>query len=130
MIYYWVPEDKDDAEECNAFGIEKRINEVTIKDIREAFPVPGRYHFRFKFLMNKEVVWMDMVNDECVALLFQNRVVVKATRISWEPDKEAKKEQAAPRVEVKVVQPTMFNVFDSPPKKSQEGNTFNFLLDN
>ena len=56
MIYYFVPEDYDSTDEFNAFGIEKNIEEIKLKDIRKAFPLIGEYHFRFKNLINKSIV--------------------------------------------------------------------------
>ena len=56
MIYYFVPEDYDSTDEFNAFGIEKNIEEIKLKDIRKAFPLIGEFHVRFKNLINKNIV--------------------------------------------------------------------------
>ena len=135
MIYYWVPEDNDDPEEPNAFGISKAMDQISIKDIREAFPLVGKYHFRFKNLMNKAIVWMDLNSDDCIALSFQNRIIVKATRISWENISVKQPTTTQNRVPVSVPQPTSFNLFDSPtllpqaPKVPKE-QTFDLLFHN
>lgn len=52
-IYYHIPEDFDTPELPNAFVIEKFINNISLKDVRECFPIEGNYHFRFKFLNGK-----------------------------------------------------------------------------
>ena len=46
-IFYYVPEDNDTAEQMNYFKVHKAISDVRVNDIRQYFPVPGDYHFRF-----------------------------------------------------------------------------------
>lgn len=46
-IFYYVPQDKDEGEEYNAFPIFKAKKDVRLSDINEHFPLPGNYHFRF-----------------------------------------------------------------------------------
>mmetsp|Transcript_33082 Transcript_33082/g.50748 ORF Transcript_33082/g.50748 Transcript_33082/m.50748 type:complete len:84 (-) Transcript_33082:294-545(-) len=62
-ILYFVPEDLENPEACNAtngyqqdsalhvynmFTIpSKHVSEVKLRDIIEWFPLPGEYHFRF-----------------------------------------------------------------------------------
>ena len=50
-VFYCVPEDGDDTlneMELNCFIIQgKTSNELKVADVREAFPMPGQYHFRF-----------------------------------------------------------------------------------
>ena len=82
MVYYYIPEDFDNVDELNAFGISKVIDEIKLSDIRQAFPISGKYHFRFKHLINKNIVWMDLNSDDCKALIFQNKIILKVTRIS------------------------------------------------
>ena len=47
---YFVPEDNEDFKHLNCFLIRKDIRQVTLKDVRENFPLPGDYHFRFQFV--------------------------------------------------------------------------------
>ena len=56
MIYYHIPEDFDDPEQPNAFGIGKAIDEILLSDIKRLFPIQGTYHFRFKYMSNKTVL--------------------------------------------------------------------------
>lgn len=84
MIYYSILDDFDDPEQPNAFGISKSVADITLKDIKQAFPLEGTYHFRFKYLHNKIPVWMDLNNDDAHIPLFSGKVIAKVTRISWE----------------------------------------------
>jgi hypothetical protein len=84
LVFYSILEDFDDPEQPNAFGINKAVGEITLKDIKLAFPLEGSYHFRFKYLHNKIAVWMDLNNEDAHLPLFAGKVVAKVTRISWE----------------------------------------------
>ena len=130
MIYYFVPEDYDSTDEFNAFGIEKNIEEIKLKDIRKAFPLIGEYHFRFKNLINKSIVWMDLNSDECLALLFQNKIFLKVTRICWGLNEVCK---SAIKDVGNFNQGNSFNLFDfsnedKPEERKQ--NSFDFLFSN
>jgi hypothetical protein len=35
LIYYYIPEDKDDLTTPNAFAISKTMNEVTLQDVEK-----------------------------------------------------------------------------------------------
>lgn len=96
MIYYYIPEDNDSCDELNAFGINKSVDQIKLKDIREEFPLPGKYHFRFKHTINKVNVWMDLVNDDCLALLYQKKIIVKATRIEWKDQRRYSTDYSRP----------------------------------
>jgi hypothetical protein len=48
-ILYIVPEDGDELKQPNCFTVSKDQSKLTLKDIREHFPLPGAYHFRFQF---------------------------------------------------------------------------------
>lgn len=83
LVYYHIPEDFDDQESPNAFGIPKATDEIRLSDVKENFPLQGTYHFRFKYLYNKLPVWMDLNNDQAKVPQFQNKIISKATRICW-----------------------------------------------
>jgi len=83
LVYYYVPEDKDDPELPNAFGVNLAIEEVKIPDIRRLFPLEGEYIFRFKSKIGSSNVWLD-VKEEAKIPLFNGKIVAKATRVSWE----------------------------------------------
>jgi len=65
-------------------------------DIRSNFPLPGKYHFRFKTSPipsgehygkgNNMSVWMDCVDDKRPVPFWRNSIVAKITRISAEDD--------------------------------------------
>mmetsp|Transcript_79952 Transcript_79952/g.93426 ORF Transcript_79952/g.93426 Transcript_79952/m.93426 type:complete len:212 (-) Transcript_79952:25-660(-) len=89
LVYYYVPEDKDDPEYPNVFGVNLAQEEIRINDIKAAFPLEGEYHFRFKFKMSSQLVWMDLPSKSAGLPLFDGKIFIKATRISWE-DKRTK----------------------------------------
>ncbi|CAD8076370.1 unnamed protein product [Paramecium sonneborni] len=84
LIYYIVPQDNDDVEIPNAFGIGKQIDQVTLKDIKSSFPLQGEYIFRFRYKTSHNTVWLDLPTDTSQIPLFNNRILIKATRISWD----------------------------------------------
>lgn len=84
LIYYSIPEDFDDPEQPNAFGINKAVTELKLRDVRLSFPLEGTYQFRFKYVHNKIPVWMDLSNDDAHVPLFAGKVIAKANRLSWE----------------------------------------------
>eukprot|EP00354_Favella_ehrenbergii_P000966 CAMPEP_0170468336 /NCGR_PEP_ID=MMETSP0123-20130129/11557_1 /TAXON_ID=182087 /ORGANISM="Favella ehrenbergii, Strain Fehren 1" /LENGTH=53 /DNA_ID=CAMNT_0010734885 /DNA_START=146 /DNA_END=307 /DNA_ORIENTATION=- len=49
MVYYWVPEDKDELGMPNAFIIRKALPEITLEMIENEFPMRGEFVFRFKY---------------------------------------------------------------------------------
>eukprot|EP00826_Nyctotherus_ovalis_P046321 TRINITY_DN521_c0_g1_i3.p1 TRINITY_DN521_c0_g1~~TRINITY_DN521_c0_g1_i3.p1 ORF type:complete len:160 (+),score=45.95 TRINITY_DN521_c0_g1_i3:98-577(+) len=83
LLFYYVPEDKDDVDTPNAFGIKKPVDELRLSDIKEQFPLEGQYHFRFKYKHGSEYVWLDLVNTNCKLPTVDGKVVMKATRKSW-----------------------------------------------
>ncbi len=85
LIYYYVPEDLDDMDIFNAFGIRKAIPDLRLADIQSQFPLPGQYQFRFKYKQGTEYVWLDLVNPNCKIPAVDGKVIVKATRKSWGP---------------------------------------------
>jgi hypothetical protein len=58
--------------------------------VRDSFPLPGQYHFRFKAPLfpgaDREkgamAVWMDAVNDSTAVPTWKNTIVAKVTRVS------------------------------------------------
>jgi hypothetical protein len=104
LVFYTILEDFDDPEQPNAFGVNKAVGEITLKDIKQAFPLEGTYHFRFKYLHNKIPVWMDLNNEDAHLPLFAGKVIAKVTRISWESNSFVR--PAAPQKTPVVSQPT------------------------
>jgi len=83
IVQYFVPEDKEDEEKCNAFIVYKDIEQVRIDDIRESFPIPGTYHFRFKFKLGTKNVWIDLNNPEASLPRYDNKILMKVNRLAW-----------------------------------------------
>lgn len=62
--------------------------------IKHAFPLPGKYHFRFKAPLvpggdrdkDAMAVWMDCIDDRQSVPTWRNSVVAKVTRIGVEDD--------------------------------------------
>lgn len=88
FAYYFIPEDREDQEKLNVFIIYKDFRDVRLSDIKENFPIPGEYYFRFKFEFNKKNVWIDFSNLNSSLPQFQQKIIMKVTRLSWENKKE------------------------------------------
>ncbi len=85
---YHIPSDRDDVEHPNAFAIEKPTNEITLKDIKNLFPLPGEYHFRFKVKMEGGSFWLDSKEDDSpVPAWSPRRIITKVLRLSWSDNK-------------------------------------------
>lgn len=84
LIHYYVPEDLDDIDIPNAFGIKKAIKELTVNDIRASFPLDGEYHFRFKYKHGSEYVWMDIPRLDAKPPIIDGKIVIKASRRTLE----------------------------------------------
>lgn len=96
-IRYFVPEDGDTEEHPNIFLMPKSQNSgfsPRLREMKEHFPMPGSYHFRFKSPLipgsdrekNAVSVWMDCVNDNQHVGVWRNTIVAKVTRINMEDD--------------------------------------------
>ena len=86
LVFYYVPEDKDDVDVPNAFGVKKAIQDLRLTDIQAQFPLEGQYHFRFKYKHGTEYVWLDLVNPNCKIPIVDGRIVMKVTRKTWSND--------------------------------------------
>lgn len=80
LVYYYIPEDLDDLQTPNAFAINKNLDDITLQDIEESFPLKGGFVFRFRYKYNNASVWMDLSNKKCRVPKFDNRIVLKVTR--------------------------------------------------
>lgn len=84
LVCYHIPSDKDEVDHPNAFTIRKSPEDITLRDIRSTFPLPGDYHFRFKVKLESGSYWMDFTDDnEFVPVYAPRRILIKALRISW-----------------------------------------------
>lgn len=68
----------------------------TLGEVKGAFPLPGRYHFRFKAPLipggDREkgavAVWMDCVDERQPIPIWQNGIMAKVTRVGVEDDED------------------------------------------
>jgi len=87
---YFIPEDGDTEANPNVFLAPKPSRPgypPTLEQIKSSFPLPGRYHFRFKTTLIPGVdkgpaVWMDCVDDTQPVAVYKNSIIAKVTRIS------------------------------------------------
>jgi DIX domain len=117
MVYYHIPEDFDDPEQPNAFGIGKNLEDVKLSDIKRLFPIEGTYMFRFKNVINKTTVWIDLNDDNSNAIPYQNKIIIKATRLSWKPSLSLQNRPSEPQT---LPKPSQFNLFEFEPQKKLE----------
>jgi hypothetical protein len=90
LVCYHLPCDKDDSEHPNAYPIRKSAEDITLRDVKETFPLPGEYHFRFKVKVDSGSYWMDITDEsEFVPIFAQRRIVAKVLRINWANQKKA-----------------------------------------
>lgn len=84
LVYYYVPEDGDDPETPNVFGASFSKNNIRLQNIYDTFPLKGSYIFRFKVMYDNVVAWLDLPELDTKLPTFKDRIIIKATRISWE----------------------------------------------
>jgi hypothetical protein len=60
LLYYYIPEDNDDPETPNVFGIMDNKNNIKLQHIYDQFPLKGSYIFRFKVMYDNVVAWLDL----------------------------------------------------------------------
>lgn len=96
-IRYYIPEDGDIEDHPNIFLMSKPAQtgfSPCLRDIKESFPMPGKYHFRFKCPLipgtDREKgavsVWMDCVDDDQHVGVWRNTIFAKVTRINMDDD--------------------------------------------
>lgn len=85
LVCYHLPSDRDEAEHPNAFVMKQYAEDVTLKDVKANFPLPGEYHFRFKTRFeNGSVFWVDTTDEDArVPVFASNKIVAKVLRLSW-----------------------------------------------
>jgi hypothetical protein len=89
LVYYHVPEDKDDPKEPNIFHIPVAQNKLRLAHIHQHFPLKGQYTFRFKFSHEGLIVWLDLNDPQTALPTFNNQIHIKASRLSWTDSKVA-----------------------------------------
>ena len=98
QVYYFVPEDAESGKQMNCFIVRRPANSITLRQLREDFPLPGEYQFRFEYHYQSSSckVWLDLPSEESLVPLTEGEIRVKATRLSWSNDAQL----AGPRVEL------------------------------
>jgi len=96
-IRYFLPEDGDEEAYPNVFLAPKPRQPgapPTLGQVRNAFPLPGTYHFRFKSPLypggdrdkGAMAVWMDVTKENAVVPTWKNTIVAKVSRTGVEDD--------------------------------------------
>mmetsp|Transcript_15159 Transcript_15159/g.36397 ORF Transcript_15159/g.36397 Transcript_15159/m.36397 type:complete len:324 (-) Transcript_15159:374-1345(-) len=96
-IRYFLPEDGDNEDTPNVFLAPKPNRPgypPLLGQIKERFPLPGAYHFRFKTALvpgtdrdkNAVAVWMDCVDDNSPVPVWQSSIIAKVTRIALDDE--------------------------------------------
>lgn len=82
FVEYFIPEDGGTENQTNLFAVKKSYDQVMLSDIKEAFPVKGEFHFRFKFSMKNKNYWIDFNNpSKAVPQYEKDKIIVKASRL-------------------------------------------------
>ena len=92
LIYYYIPEDNESIDELNTFGIQKSRDQITLKDIKNNFPIKGDYIFRFQTKYNKKNIFIDVLNEDDNVPLIDKKVIAKVSRLNWVKNEEEKKD--------------------------------------
>ena len=69
-VKYFILEDGDDMNHPNVFDINDSYivkNGVQLNKVKEFFPLPGLYHFRYLKHIGSLQVWMDLKDDDAVS---------------------------------------------------------------
>lgn len=95
---YFIPEDGDQEAQPNVFLAPKPRQQgypPTLAQVKQAFPLPGRYHFRFKSSLvpggdrdKGLAVWMDCTEDHQPVPAWQSQIIAKVTRIGVEEEED------------------------------------------
>ena len=90
QVYYFVPEDSESGKQLNCFIVRRPAESITLGQIREDFPLPGDYHFRFHYAYQSSncKVWLDLPSDDSLVPQIDQEIRIKATRLSWVGESE------------------------------------------
>ena len=94
-IRYHVPEDGDDAAHPNVFELVSE-GAVRVGDVRRHFPLPGRFHLRFRRRVAGLEVWADAADDAAPAPRLAGRILVKASRLAGDAARASPRRASAP----------------------------------
>lgn len=80
IVYYYIPEDRDELAVPNAFVIPKNLDDITLDDVEEYFSLKGEFIFRFKYKYQGKSVWLDLSNRQCKVPKYEEKIIMKVTR--------------------------------------------------
>jgi hypothetical protein len=80
-VKYFVPEDGDAPEHPNVFTLRLQSDVLTLHSLRQQFPVPGVYQFRFMSSVGSLTVWRDLLYDDDCIPAQNGAVFIKASRL-------------------------------------------------
>ncbi len=80
-VLYFVPDDGDEEEHPNVFSIARPAGKVRLGDVKQKFPLPGGYQFRFKRAFKNTFVWADVGDNYEVVPRFEGNIVCKVSRL-------------------------------------------------
>ena len=92
LVFYYIPEDYDELVMPNAYAIPKPLNDITLQDVENLFPLwqaqkktsgPSSecpFHFRFKYKYNLQSVWLDINNKKVKVPKCDDKIIMKVTR--------------------------------------------------
>lgn len=85
QVYYFVPEDAESGKQFNCFIVRRPAESITLAQIREDFPLPGDYHFRFQYAYQSSncKIWLDLPSENSFVPQIDQEIRIKATRLSW-----------------------------------------------
>mmetsp|Transcript_56796 Transcript_56796/g.164790 ORF Transcript_56796/g.164790 Transcript_56796/m.164790 type:complete len:445 (+) Transcript_56796:184-1518(+) len=90
IVRYEVQNGDDGERDLAAFPLPSASAALTLGHVRKSFPVPGRYHFRFKATSLDGgfggYIWMDLANDAEVVPFFRGDICMKALRVPDDAD--------------------------------------------
>ena len=78
--------------------VKGKIENVNLTTIEQQFPIRGEYLFRAKTKLGKQIVYMDILDKLGSIPLFEGKIILKVSRISFEVkssnfESEVKKEK-------------------------------------
>ena len=80
-VKYIIPEDGDSAEHPNVFRLRVQSDILTLHLLRQQFPVPGQYQFRFLSNFGGMNVWRDLTDDNDCIPVQNGTIFIKANRL-------------------------------------------------
>ena len=84
VVYYFIPSDGDCEEYPNAFKVKSANRYLTVRQVKNSFPLPGVYYFRFKVRFGDLFAWLDLKNDDDIIPFFGDAIISKVLRLNWE----------------------------------------------